>query len=237
MQQQAERIERLTLGCRFDRDKTVKSDFTLSKSIFGKLDLIETFISCDLNDIKSAPFVTNGESNFRFPVPVTSFALAQETHWTASVIGFPPKTNSMFVNGLYARHETRFRSGDNLFAQLVKLFPSCQFAAFENILELPDDSKLDGKYTAGILASNCTQLELNAKANSTLEFAIDTTRLRDLRQLNMSHCFQAERTVSDFLPSIQPVGNWPDTDFTGYSLIYSQLDLTRLIDQSYCHQT
>ena len=165
-----------------------------------------------------------------FPVPVTSFALAQETHWTASVIGFPPKTNSMFVNGLYARHETRFRRGDNLFAQLVKLFPSCQFAAFENILELPDDSKLDGKYTAGILASNCTQLELNAKANSTLEFAIDTTRLR---QLNMSHCFQAERTVSD----VNPTRRWPDTDFTGYSLIYNQLDLPRLINQSYCHQT
>ena len=238
LQQKAERIENLQLGCHFDYDQTVQSDFTLSKSISGTVDLIETFIYCDLNHSKNASFVTNGESVFRFPVPFAPFVLAQERHWTTSEIGFSHKTNSMFVNGLYARHVTRWGSGDNLIAQLVKLFPSCQFAAFEfeTVLKRPIEG-IDDKHKAGILASNCTQVELNSKSNSTLEFAIDETRLRDLRQLNMSHCFEAERTVGDFLPSIQPVGNWPDTEFTGQSLIYNQLDLPRLIDQSHCHQT
>ena len=151
---------------------------------------------------------TNGESDFRFPLPVAPFALAQEPHWTTSEIGFPHKTNSMFVNGLYARHKTRYKSGDNLFDQIVKLFPSCQFVAFkfQIVLERPIQG-LGDKNTAGILASNCTQVELNEKVNSSLEFAIDETKLRDLHQLNMSHCFQAERTVGDFLPSIQPPVN------------------------------
>ena len=238
-QQKAERIEQFQLGCRFDRDQTVQTDFTLSEAISGELDLIGTYIYCDLNHKNgNAPFVTNNELDFRFPIPVALFAFTQEPHWTASEIGFPHKTNSMFVNGLYARHKTRYKSGDNLFDQLVKLFPSCQFAAFEfeTFLERPIEG-LGNKNTAGILASNCTQVELNEKANLTLEFAIDKTKLRDLRQLNMSHCFQADRTVGDFLPSIQPVRNWPDTEFTGDSLIYNQLDLPRLINQSLCPQT
>ena len=139
LQQKADRIEQFQLGCRFDRDQTVRSDFTFSKAISGKLDLIETYITCDLNHTRNAPFVTNGESDFRFPVPVAPFALAQEPHWTTSEIGYPHKTNSMFVNGLYARHKTRYKSGDNLFDQLIKFFPSCQFVAFEfqTVLERP----------------------------------------------------------------------------------------------------
>ena len=131
---------------------------------------------------------------FRFPVPFAPFVLAQERHWTTNEIGFSHKTNSMFVNGLYARHETRWRRGDNLVAQLVKLFPSCQFAAFEfeTVLKRAIEGILDDIHTAGILASNCTGVELNTKSNSTLEFAIDQSRLRDLRQLNMSHCFDGK---------------------------------------------
>ena len=235
LQQKAERIEQIQLGCRFDRDKIVKSDVTLGKSLTIELDLIETFIMCDHSD--NSPPTTNGESNFRFPVQVAPFALARQSHWTSELGSITYKTNSMFVNGLYAHHQTRWALGDNLFAQLVAMFPSCQFAAFELITDLKRPIHgLDSKHKAGIMASNCTQVELSAKANATLEFAIDETNLRDLRKLNMSHCYQAKRTLDEFLPAIQPVDNWPDSDFTRKTLIYNQLDLPRLINQSYCHQ-
>ena len=97
---------------------------------------------------------------------------------------------------------SRHRPGDNLQDQLVKLFPHCQFLVFvyEEPIKLPyfvrhDDvlvnqHLLDDRNIGGIVVTNCTLDEIKSRENETLTFAIDDSRMKDLKRLNMSHCFE-----------------------------------------------
>ena len=263
MKQKAERAEQFDQACHFGRDIVVKKSGKLGATLKCSLDLIETIIKCDFD--KLPPLVTNGEKDYRLDVSKVLFAPREGSNrkiWTYE-LAERRETDPMFVNGLYARHETRYEAGDNLHAQLIKLFPNCQFDTFlyEAPIERPvfvlNDGKLqnrnllNNRNVGGVVVTNCTQKELTKSRRShKLTFAIDKTQLSDLKMLNMSHCFKGTqslcciiiliitetRTLDDFLPSIQSVPLWPETDFSLKATIYNQIDLRLLKNLPYCEQ-
>ena len=204
--QQAERAESLELGCKYVGNKIIKETFfNFGALLTGELDIEETFIKCNLTE-RLDRGITNGELNFRFPVPATIFGLASRPdHWTnkmGTILDYP--TNPFFVNGFYARHQTRSDTGANLFAQLEVLMPHCQFAAFEWVtpIEWPvyrmfhgvreNLNLLENNHIAGFIATNCSDEQLAREANETLTFAIDKTIYDDLARLKMAHCFKCK---------------------------------------------
>ena len=206
MQQMAERIEQVERVCHVDREvKVVNSTVKISPTVTGDFDLIEIIIKCDFENIQA--LITNGESRYRFDVFKTLFQ-PQREH-LAFDLGERFRTDTMFVNGFYARHKTvlyhgtSLESGDNLHSQLVKLFPYCQFFDFiyEMLIELWEDelinsNLLDSRNVGGLIVTNCTQQELNIQRNHSLIFGIDIDTLDEMKQLNMSHCFKGTTCFS-----------------------------------------
>ena len=121
--------------------------------------MIETFIKCNISSLKTANTSANQEK-FKFSVPKEGLFQLPAPHWT-SVNSNPSETDPMFINGYWARQQTRYKVLPNMYEQLRSLLPKCEWMMFNYEVKPYKVHNPFNIYTRrltyGLLATDCTK--------------------------------------------------------------------------------
>ena len=128
------------------------------------LDLIETKIKCDISSLtfNKQSFIDT-QIEYKFPVPKHGLFQLPPPHWTSEHFS-EYETNPMFINGYWARQETRYKILPNMYVQIITLIPECKWIVFDYAVK-PYKVKIpfnifSERLSYGILATNCSQVHL-----------------------------------------------------------------------------